>query len=126
MVYIIACLMAALSFILNRLALKLFGRLTVITYSPVVEESAKTLLAYFLGADILLTHFLFGLIEAFQDLYISRRRGMAAAGLSVTGHTFFGIVTVAVLKYSGYIMLGLGCGILTHLSWNLLAVRRIK
>ncbi|MDD4600291.1 hypothetical protein SDC9_22931 [bioreactor metagenome] len=117
MAYIIACLMASLSFLLNRMLLKCIGNLTIITLSPVVEEMAKTLLSFYLGADVLATHIVFGLLEAVYDWQGSQNK-LKAAALSIIGHSLFGLVTVGVFYLSVNIWLGLAVGIVTHLIWN--------
>lgn len=120
MAYVIACLTAALSFLLNRTLLRLVGIQSVITLSPVMEESVKTLFAYYLDADILVTHGVFGLIEALYDWRQTRRR--SAALFSMIGHGLFGAVTVAVIGQGG-IYLGLAAGIVAHLLWNTIMMR---
>lgn len=117
MAYIIACLMASLSFILNRLLLKIIGNITIITFSPIVEEGAKTLLSFYLGADIVVTHVVFGVLEAVYDWQGAADKVKAAA-FSIIGHSIFGLVTIAVLYLAENIWLGLAGGIVTHLIWN--------
>jgi hypothetical protein len=125
MVYVIACLMAGLSFLLNRLLLKYIGIKVVISYSPVLEELCKTMCPYFFGTNILITHIIFGTLEAGYDWYKQQRgqRGMIAAILSVIGHTLFGGVTLALFNLSGSIFLGIFVAICIHLMWNITLVR---
>lgn len=122
MAFIVACLMAALSFVLNRAILRFVGLKAVITYSPVVEELAKTLLAVYLGADILLTHIVFGIIEAGYDWRTSVNHGVTAAALSIIGHGLFGLVTVGMLSLTGEVLPAIGTVILLHLAWNIAAI----
>lgn len=117
MAYIIACLMASLSFILNRLLIKIIGNITIITFSPVVEEGAKTLLPYYLGADIVVTHAVFGVLEAVYDWQGAADK-VRAATFSIIGHSLFGLVTIAGLYLAANIWLGLAGGIVMHLMWN--------
>lgn len=126
MAYLIAVLMAALSFIVNKALLTRIGVKTVITYSPVIEESAKTLLPFYLGADIFLTHVVFGMIEAGYDWLTGGRERSKAALLSVAGHSLFGGATVATLQETGQIGLALVGAIVLHLAWNFLAVKRLR
>ncbi|SEO92831.1 hypothetical protein [Propionispora vibrioides] len=126
MAYLIAVLMAALSFIVNKALLTRIGVKTVITYSPVIEESAKTLLSFYLGADIFLTHVVFGVIEAGYDWLTGGRGRSKAALLSVAGHSLFGGATVVTLRETGQIGLALTGAIVLHLAWNLLAVKRLR
>lgn len=123
MSYVLAFLMAGLSFLLNRAALRHVGAKAVITVSPAVEEALKTLPAFFLGADVLLTHALFGVIEAGYDGWTGGDNGPAAALLSVAGHGLFGLATTAVLFWGGSVFWALGGGIAAHLVWNVLVIR---
>ena len=123
MAYLIAVLMAALSFLLNRVILRVVGLKTVITYGPALEEAAKTLLAYQLGADIFATHVVFGFVEAVYDWATSERQGLVAAMMSILGHSIFGLVTISAVYLSGSIMLALITAILAHLAWNITMIR---
>ena len=119
--YVIACVAAAASFLLNRVFLQRFGMQTIITLSPVAEEMLKTLTAYSVDADILITHVVFGLIEAVYDWLQTRGRLMAAF-FSVGGHSLFGFVTVLTTQAAG-INIGLAAGIVAHLLWNTIMVK---
>lgn len=121
--YVIGCLVAALSFLLNRMLVKQIGLKTVITASPVIEEGTKTLLAFFLGADILAAHVTFGVVEACYDWHQNGRTGMKAALFSIGGHSVFGIVTILLLSISGSIGLALAAGIVAHIIWNVTVIR---
>ncbi|MDF2499516.1 MAG: hypothetical protein K0Q77_230 [Anaerosporomusa subterranea] len=120
MAYVIACLTAGTSFLLNRALVKLIGAQTIITLSPVVEEMLKTLFPYAFDADIFVTHGVFGLIEAIYDWV--QTRGRIAALLSIGGHGLFGLVTVLTAQAAG-VYIGLAAGIVTHLLWNTIMVR---
>lgn len=126
MAYVIAGLMAGLSFLLNKTLLKLVGIKTVITYSPVIEESAKTLPAFYLGADVLATHILFGLIEAVYDAMAGGENRYRAAGCSLAGHALFGALTVTFLFLSQNVWLALLGGMTAHLLWNVAMLRRAQ
>ena len=123
MAYIIAVLMASLSFILNRFLLHYLGAVTIISAGPVVEESAKTLFAYYLGADMLAVHAVFGVIEAGYDWYSRSNDGLLAPFLSIVGHSMFGAGTVGAFSLTGSVWLGLAVGITLHMSYNLAVVR---
>lgn len=123
MAYIIAGLMAALSFLLNRAALRYMGPKTVITCGPVMEELAKTVLAVYLGADIFLTHVTFGVIEGGYDWSTGVRQGPAAAVFSIVGHAVFGGLTVVVLYFTASVPAALAAGIIVHLGWNITMIR---
>lgn len=118
MAYIIGMLTASLSFLANRVLLKYIGPEVIISYSPILEEAAKTLLSYLLGADILATHFTFGILEALYDWHISPKYKLWAALSSMSGHGLFGLITMGILFMTGSIWMGLMGGIVTHLCWN--------
>jgi len=125
MAYVIGCLMAGLSFLLNRFLLKYIGIKVVISYSPVVEELTKTLCSYYLAADILVTHIIFGVLEAGYD-WFNRQNGQCgtiAAVLSILGHTLFGGITVFIFNLSNSIYIGMIVGIGVHLVWNVTLIR---
>ncbi|MBP2644589.1 MAG: hypothetical protein H6Q75_29 [Firmicutes bacterium] len=121
MTYILAGLMASLSFLLNRFALRYFGVNAIITYGPVLEESLKSLPAYFLGANIFLIHAIFGCCEGLYDFFSGRNRVLAAIA-SICGHSAFGAVTVTVLLASDNLEAGIAAAILVHVAWNIVAV----
>lgn len=123
MAYIIAVLMAGLSFLLNRLFLRYIGPVTVISLGPVIEEAAKTLFAYYLKADLIAVHVVFGAIEAIYDWYQDGGRKLAAPALSIAGHSLFGMATAGVLGMTGSIWLGLATGIVLHLIYNVTMIR---
>ncbi|QJW47461.1 hypothetical protein HA075_17775 [bacterium BFN5] len=121
--YVIGCLVAALSFLLNRMLIKQIGLQTMITASPALEEGTKTLLAFFLGADVLAAHVTFGVVEACYDWYQNGRSGLKAALFSIGGHSLFGAVTILLLAVSDSIWLALATGILAHVIWNVTVIR---
>ena len=125
MAYVIGCLMAGLSFLLNKLLLKYIGIKVVISYSPVVEELTKTLCSYYLAADILVTHIVFGALEACYDWFNEQngKRGTIAALLSIVGHTLFGGITVLIFNLSGSIYIGIVAAIVVHVIWNVTLIR---
>jgi hypothetical protein len=121
--YVLGCLMAGLSFLLNQVLLKYTGLQTVISYSPLVEEVVKTLPAHYLGADLLLTHSVFGFLEAGYDWFTSRSGKIVPVMLSILGHSLFGGVTVMGRYFTGEIGWGLIGGVLAHVVWNITAIR---
>ena len=124
MAYIIGCFMASLSFLINRAMLKRLGPRVIVSMSPAVEELAKTGLAYWLDADILVTHMVFGLIEAIYDYRVSG--SIRAAAASITGHAFFGAVTVFILSASESLWLSWLSACAIHICWNVSAVLLTK
>ena len=125
MAYVIGCLMAGLSFLLNKLLLKYIGIKVVISYSPIAEELSKTLCSYYLSADILVTHIIFGVIEAGYDWFNQQneQRGTIAAVLSIVGHILFGGITVLVFNLSDSIYIGIVAAIVVHVVWNVTLIR---
>jgi hypothetical protein len=124
MEYILAFLAAAFSFAVNRLFVEKWAALTIVGTSPALEESAKTLPAYYLSLDILMVHLLFGLIEGALDFWRSGKSGLAAGLLSVAGHSAFGVLTVLFLSFTKSIVLALLGAVIVHIAWNA-AVNRI-
>lgn len=119
MVFIWAGLLAAiLAYIINRLGIRLTGVEGIIFFVPLVEEMAKTFSAYYLGTSILLTHLVFGLVEAVYDLVTSPKQGLTAGLVSVLGHSLFGGATSLAYFYSNNILIGLIAGLIIHVLWN--------
>ena len=118
MAYVIACLMASLSFLLNKALLKTVGPRSIVSFSPAVEEALKTLPAYYLSADILATHVTFGLLEAVYDWLPKRKSSDKAALFSLIGHTLFGLATIAALWLADSIWMAVAAGFACHLAWN--------
>ncbi|HWR43678.1 hypothetical protein [Sporomusa sp.] len=123
MEYVIAALMASLSFLINRLFMRYIGPITVISLGPVAEEAAKTLFAYYLGAAIIPVHTLFGVIEAMYDWVQDGGKHLTASLLSIAGHSLFGVVTAGILMMTGSVWFGLAAGVLVHLVYNVTVVR---
>lgn len=125
MAYVIGCLMAGLSFLLNKALLKYVGLKAVISYSPVVEEITKSLCSYYLAADILVTHVVFGVLEAGYDWYNvpNRQRGVYAAIVSIVGHSLFGVITLIGLYMSGSIWVAIAGASCVHVVWNITLIR---
>lgn len=116
--YLIGMLTASFSFLANRALLKYIGPEVIITYSPMLEEASKTLLSFFLAADIIAAHLTFGLLEAIYDWHNSPQNRFLAAAASLLGHGAFGMVTIVLLFLSGSIWVGLAGGTIAHLFWN--------
>jgi hypothetical protein len=121
--YVLGCLMAGLSFLVNKLLLKCTGLKTVFYYSPLAEEVLKTLPAHYLGADVLITHSVFGLIEGLYDFITSPKSKAIPLLMSVLGHSLFGVITVLGRYFTGQIWLGLIGAVFVHIIWNITAIR---
>lgn len=121
--YIIGVFMAALSFLLNRKLLAIVGAKTIISFSPAAEEAAKTLLPFYLGADVLASHVTFGAIEGVYHWRNSAYQGRKNAFFSLFGHALFGGLTVLFLYLTGSVWLGFAVGLAVHLLWNITVIR---
>ncbi|RJQ04493.1 MAG: hypothetical protein C4551_10675 [Bacillota bacterium] len=134
---------AGLSYACNRLSRSRAGGGAVVFVAPGLEESFKTGAALLVGAPVLLTHVVFGGLEALYDLGLGagraqphaptaatgagpgptgRHAGAAVAGL--VGHALFGALTVAVAAAWGWWPLGVGVAYLAHVAWNALVMGR--
>lgn len=127
MAFMLAGIMAALfSFLTNKLALKSYGRMSVVTLVPLLEEVIKSMTAYLAGAPLLLTHGVFGLVEAVHDIYARKGQSFLPFFLSLGGHLAFGAITRFIYVSTGV----LGYAILTaaavHGIWNLSIITLIS
>lgn len=91
---------AFIALIGNRWAVRGGGRTAVAVLVPLVEETAKTGSALVIGAPILATHVVFGLIEAAYDIIKPSRFGLLAGFVGLVGHLAFGLT--AGLVYGCY------------------------
>ncbi|KUK81330.1 MAG: putative membrane protein [Pelotomaculum thermopropionicum] len=107
---------AALAWQLNKTAVFWVPRGRVVL-APLAEESAKTLPAVILGADIFLTHLFFGVVEGIWEFISVSRGGIYAALAAVGGHSIFGALTFLVFMQAGTAP-ALVAGYLAHAAWN--------
>lgn len=114
---------AAFAWVVNRLALKLFGAMVIVCIVPFVEEVAKTGLAVLFKASIILTHGIFGLVEAIYDLVYSQKTGFIAGLASIVGHLLYGLAAAWAYWESGQIAAALMAGYLLHMLWNFIVMR---
>lgn len=105
---------------INKIIVRLWGDGGTIWITPVVEELLKSGGAFVLGADLILTHGLFGTIEAAYDLKTSKKRGASAALASFLGHLAFGAAARAGFIFYQSFWAALIYGTLGHLGWNIL------
>ncbi|MGI6605637.1 MAG: hypothetical protein ACOX2X_01030 [Peptococcia bacterium] len=124
MLYLWAGLLAALgAWFLNRFAVKHFGDAAIIWLIPWLEELLKTGTAYFSGADLVLTHGVFGLVEAVHDYAVSARWGLLAGLLGIVSHWFYGGFTGASFRLTSSWVISIFLTGLLHVFWNLAMVR---
>ncbi|MGB9660445.1 MAG: hypothetical protein ACPL5F_00315 [Moorellaceae bacterium] len=105
---------AALAWAANRFLLS-FLKFNTILWGPLWEETLKTGLALAWGAQPVLVHITFGLVEGFSELYQGKVGPAAAA---VAGHSLFGAVASLVWQISGQAILTWLGGLFPHLAWN--------
>lgn len=124
MSYWLAGLLAAgTAWITNRLVVKYWGDLAVVWVIPWLEEIIKTGIAIFSGASLILTHGVFGLLEAVHDYMASPRWGIIAGFSSIISHCFYGWVTAFI---NARISFWLGSALVAaflHVCWNYVMVR---
>lgn len=118
--FVLAGLLAAAT---ARGILGLVGRdggltLTVLV-APVAEEVTKTGLALLLGADVFLTHVVFGGAELVADF--SGGRGIWPGLAALALHSLLGFVTAWFLAYAG--VAAVAPAVMLHVLWNYAAVR---
>lgn len=115
------------SYVLNKIMLKVIREKAVTFGAPITEELIKTLPAYFLNRPIWHVHFLFGIGEALYDLFTGNREsGKWAALLSIVSHSIFGGMVYFINVLSDSIALALLCAIIAHIGWNYLIMHTGK
>lgn len=90
----------------------------MVTLGPLLEEISKSWLAYELDASLLLTHLAFGIVEGGYE-YFYDKNGKKSAGLSVSIHSLFGLVTAALWQKTASFWLAVGIVVLLHAAYNL-------
>lgn len=115
---------AMLSWFFNKLVLRTSVTTVIIFLVPLIEETSKSLLAVLFLSPIVITHLLFGMIEAVYDL-INGKNGFLAGMVSILGHSFFGYITYTTLLYSRSIIVAILGGYLIHMLWNLFVMKYI-
>ncbi|HHY81820.1 MAG TPA: hypothetical protein GX505_03950 [Clostridiales bacterium] len=124
MILLISLAALGLSYLANKLLLKILKEYAVIIGAPVTEEILKTLPAYFLNRPVLHVHILFGIGEAIYDFLTgARNSGRWAAAVSIVSHSVFGGITLFVLSISDEVFLSILCAIAAHCIWNLVIMR---
>ena len=117
---IIIPIVAIISYLANSYLFTKIRDYSVIT-AGVIEEVLKTYGGYFAG-QILLTHIIFGVVEAFIDIKNNGNKGVLPAIFSVLGHGAFGYITVTVYSLTGVLLYGILSGIFSHIIYNTLVV----
>jgi hypothetical protein len=118
--FMLAGFMAALfSFFINKLALKSYGKMAVVALVPLLEEVIKSMTAFFTEAPLLLTHGVFGLVEAVHDVYGHKGQSFLPFFLSLGGHLVFGAITRFIYVSTGVLGYGILVAAAVHGIWNL-------
>jgi len=116
--FIVAGLASAVfAYLTNRFAYRVWGNAVLIGPVPLVEEVAKTMLAWGLGASILFTHLAFGVTEALLDWH-GDGKGVAPALCALAAHSVFGLVTMIAVRETGSLGIGITSAFLIHAVWN--------
>lgn len=97
----------------------MWGDKAVTFGAPVTEEALKTFICAAMGANIILSHIVFGAVEAANDsIRHPGERGRLAALIGIISHGAFGAVTWAAARNQGSIFLGVAAASLIHVGWN--------
>lgn len=114
---------AAGAWILNRFVVKHWGEAAIIWVIPWLEEILKTGIAVLLKANLVLTHGIFGLIEASHDYLVSPRWGLLAGLTGIVSHWFYGWFTAMLFKQTSSWLISIFCAGLLHVFWNHVMIR---
>ncbi len=118
MLFFAAGVMAALvSWVGNRLALKIIGTREIVVLAPFIEEAAKTGAAVLTGSPVTLTHGVFGLTEGIYDAWGAGWQGLQAGAASLAGHLFYGYITFLVMQKHN-LFIAILSGYILHMLWN--------
>lgn len=109
-----------IAYLLNSLLMKQLGEKAIIFFVPLIEESAKSFMAYFIGTNLIVVHIIFGVVEALYDLIYTKneRAGHMAALMSILSHGIFGLLTYYLYLGTGMILLAVAITTLVHSTWN--------
>ncbi len=116
MFLITGSLASLIAWVLNRYLFLRVGEKSIILLTPIVEELLKSGLAITFGASLILTHILFGVIEAFLD-YTNTGK-ITTACISLIWHAFLGAVTYLFFTLWGNIFIAIFIAMLIHFIWN--------
>ncbi len=116
---------AFIALIGNRWAVRGGDRVAVAALVPLVEEAAKTGAALVIGAPILATHVVFGLIEAGYDIIKPSRFGLLAGFVGLVGHLAFGLMAGLVYGRLGSGPAAVAAATLAHIFFNAVIIGRL-
>ncbi|MHB0884389.1 MAG: hypothetical protein ACYC6V_08105 [Bacillota bacterium] len=109
----------------NRWAVRGGDRAAVAALVPLVEETAKTGAALIIGAPILATHVVFGLIEAGYDVSKRSPFGLLAGFVGLVGHLGFGLTAGWVYGRFGSGPAAVAAATLVHIFFNAAIIGRL-
>ncbi|WP_003540681.1 type II CAAX prenyl endopeptidase Rce1 family protein [Desulfotomaculum nigrificans] len=116
-----ALLASGASWVANGTVVPKTGSRGIAYLTPLLEETAKTLAAAALGAALLWTHVVFGLMEALLELRRRGVRGLPAGWSALAAHSLFGLITAWIYGRSG-VLAALAAAYLAHAAWNMAVV----
>ena len=119
LITVLAGILAAfLALIINPFSFKHFGQKAIGQLIPLTEEVLKTGLAWLLGANLLGTHSVFGIIEFFWDLFQPGRGQWLPGFTGFLSHLFFGFITQWIYQMTTNLLLGMIVGTAFHVGFN--------
>jgi hypothetical protein len=113
-----ALLATAFSYVVNRWGITRFGLAEVMWVGPVMEEVAKTGMAWILDTAVWPVHLYFGTMEGLLDIRTGASHRYGAALVSLAGHSIFGYATLWGTRAFSSIAVGMMLGIGIHVLWN--------
>ncbi|MBM7557206.1 hypothetical protein [Halanaerobacter jeridensis] len=123
MISILAGLIASmLAFLFNRFLFSKLGDWTIVYLVPIGEEIFKSGFAYYLGANLVMTHLIFGVLEAGFDFFHSNK---LAVVLAVLTHLLLGSLTFYCWTSSNNLIIAIVIAALVHTVWNY-SIRRVN
>lgn len=112
--------------VVNKLLIRGSRGAGVIVFIPVVEETVKAVVSILFGANVLVTHIIFGVSEAAYDMSSSSGTGIYAAVASVFGHALCGYVYLCIKRLFSSDFAGFFAAMSLHLGWNVAVVYNSK
>lgn len=112
---------AGTAYIINKRLLKILKPSKVSLIAPGLEELIKTFLAVYGGGNLVLVHFVFGLVEGAYD-YFTARQKLLSLFLGIITHLFFGAVTLFFMVNTN-LFVGIILAAAGHTLYNLLIIK---
>lgn len=126
MIEIISGTIAAfIAYNFNKLIFKWKGKKAIVFLVPFIEEGSKSIIAYCIKANIIGTHFVFGMIEAIYDMIYtkSERAASIAAMISIISHSIFGLMTYYLNLWTDWLLFSIVVISVIHSLWNYFVTR---